>query len=499
VNAAGGNAHYRCVDLTDPVAVSSVIGEVRTRGGRIDVLLHAAGMERSHFLPDKDPREFDLVFDVKSDGWFNLMHAIGDMPLGATVAFSSIAGRFGNGGQADYSAANDLLCKIASSFRTTRPQTRAIAIDWTAWSGIGMAARGSIPKMMELAGIDMLPPAEGIPWIRRELTAGGTRGEVVVAQSLGILTKEWDATAGLDPNAIPRGPMTGEIRMGLDSGIVVDVTLDPAQQPFLHDHQIEGTPVLPGVMGIEAFAEAALAILPGWHIEAIEDVNFLAPFKFYRHEPRTVTVYATFSADREAVIANCRLTGSRTLPNQTEPQITTHFTARVRLIKEELVAQTGAAPGTAAGTAVTAANVYRVYFHGPAYQVVERAWIDDHHMIGQMPVSLPVNHHPSELSLRAMPRLIELCFQTAGLWELSMQHRMGLPLRIDRVTFCGAPQAQHGALYAVVAPNPDETRFDADLLDAGGNRYLHLSGYATATFAADIDVGPLQAFHAVMA
>ena len=160
---------------------------MRERSGRIDVLLHAAGMERSHLLPDKEPREFDLVFDVKADGWFNLLHAIGDMPLRATVAFSSIAGRFGNAGQADYSSANDLLCKIASSFRTTRPATRAIAIDWTAWGGIGMATRGSIPKMMELAGIDMLPPEAGIPWIRRELTAGGTRGEVVVARALGIL------------------------------------------------------------------------------------------------------------------------------------------------------------------------------------------------------------------------------------------------------------------------------------------------------------------------
>ena len=101
------------------------------------------------------------------------------MPLGATVAFSSIAGRFGNGGQTDYSSANDLLCKITSSFRTTRPATRGIVIDWTAWGGIGMATRGSIPKMMELAGIDMLPPEAGIPLIRRELTAGGTRGEIV--------------------------------------------------------------------------------------------------------------------------------------------------------------------------------------------------------------------------------------------------------------------------------------------------------------------------------
>ena len=201
VRAAGGTAHYFSVNLTDADAVAKIIQQVRERSGRIDVLLHAAGIERSHFLPDKDPREFDLVFDVKSDGWFNLLHAIGDMPLGATVAFSSIAGRFGNAGQTDYSSANDLLCKITSSFRTTRPATRGIVIDWTAWGGIGMATRGSIPKMMELAGIDMLPPEAGIPLIRRELTAGGTRGEIVIGQRLGVLLNEWDATGGLDTSA----------------------------------------------------------------------------------------------------------------------------------------------------------------------------------------------------------------------------------------------------------------------------------------------------------
>ena len=201
VRAAGGIAHYFSVNLTDPDAVAKIIQQVRERSGHIDVLLHAAGTERSHFLPDKDPREFDLVFDVKSDGWFNLLHAIGDMPLGATVAFSSIAGRFGNAGQTDYSSANDLLCKITSSFRTTRPATRSIVIDWTAWGGIGMATRGSIPKMMELAGIDMLPPEAGIPLIRRELTAGGTKGEIVIGKRLGVLLNEWDAAGGLDTSA----------------------------------------------------------------------------------------------------------------------------------------------------------------------------------------------------------------------------------------------------------------------------------------------------------
>ena len=129
------------------------MAQVRESSDRIDLLLHAAGVEVSRALPDKEPREFDLVHGVKADGWFNVMKAAGDLPIGATVVFSSVAGRFGNAGQCDYGAANDLLCKITSSLRRTRPDTRALAVDWTAWGGIGMATRGSMPEIMEMAGV----------------------------------------------------------------------------------------------------------------------------------------------------------------------------------------------------------------------------------------------------------------------------------------------------------------------------------------------------------
>jgi NAD(P)-dependent dehydrogenase (short-subunit alcohol dehydrogenase family) len=505
VRAAGGTAHYYSVNLTDADAVAKIVGEVRERSGRIDVLLHAAGTERSRFLPDKDPREFDLVFDVKADGWFNLLHAIGDMPLRATVAFSSIAGRFGNAGQADYSSANDLLCKIASSFRTTRPATRGIAIDWTAWGGIGMATRGSIPEMMARAGIDMLPPEAGIPWIRRELTAGGTCGEVVVARGLGILMNEWDATGGLDTTATPaQGPMIGKIAgMRLQGGLTVETTLDPAIQPFLHDHQIEGKPVLPGVMGIEAFAETALCMLPGWHVAAIEEVNFLAPFKFYRSEPRTVTIEAVFRPQGESVVADCRLNGSRSLPNQTEPQVTTHFTARVRLTKERPETVAAPALGVPAGSTVEAADIYRVFFHGPAYQVLERAWLneqpDEHRTVGQFSKGLPNHHHPSESPLVMAPRLIELCFQAAALREVAVQGRIGLPLHVEQVCLWRAPELAEGPLYAVITPDSSEGSFDAEVVDTAGNRYVQLRGYKMVAHPDAVDVEPLRALHAVVA
>ena len=98
-------------------------------------------LEISHTLDTKPASEFDLVFDVKSDGWFNLLHGLGDLALGTAVVFSSIAGRFGNGGQTDYSAANDLLCKSivelphhAARVRGASPSTgrRGRASGWRA-------------------------------------------------------------------------------------------------------------------------------------------------------------------------------------------------------------------------------------------------------------------------------------------------------------------------------------------------------------------------------
>ncbi|HKT69993.1 MAG TPA: SDR family NAD(P)-dependent oxidoreductase, partial [Terriglobales bacterium] len=503
VRAAGGTPHYFAVNLTDARAVAKVIDQVRARSGHIDVLLHAAGMERSHMLPDKDAREFDLIFDVKSDGWFNLLHAIGDMPLGATVAFSSIAGRFGNAGQTDYSSANDLLCKITSSFRSTRPATRAIAIDWTAWGGIGMATRGSIPKMMEAAGIDMLPPDAGIPLIRRELTAGATRGEVVIGQRLGVLMNEFDTTGGVDGDKVRTmlqkaalGPMIGTVAsMTLQSGLSIETTLNPAVQPFLHDHQIEGTPLLPGVMGIEAFAEAALCLLPGWIVEAVENVNFLAPVKFYRNEPRTLTLEAVIRPQGDMLVAECRLLGRRTLPHQVEPQVTTHFSGRVRLSGTKLQPVTRPKPKPPVGATITAQDVYRVYFHGPAYQVVQQGWWDGARMIGMMATNLPENHHPPGLTTVMSPRLIELCFQSAGLWELAVQGQLGLPQHVQEVCLLRLPESATGPLYAVVTPQPSQ--FEVEVMDTNGNVYVQLKGYRTVALPQGVDANALKALQAL--
>ena len=274
-SARAARAFWHACDLRDGAAVGAGLRErPRAQRPRVDVLLHGAGLEISRFLKDKEPREFDLVFDVKADGWFNVLKGLGDTPIGATVAFSSIAGRFGNGGQTDYSAANDLLCKTTSSFRTTRPETRGLV---DRLDGLGRHRHGQ-PRLD--------PPDDGAGGHRH--AAGGLGHPGDPARAHGRRAPGRDRDRG--PARRPRG-RSGTRRAGSTrgrggrdaapgrrgarlrrsttaSGSRPSSTRSSSRSSI--DHRIEGTPVLPGVMGIESFAEAAALVLPGWHVLEVE-------------------------------------------------------------------------------------------------------------------------------------------------------------------------------------------------------------------------------------
>jgi NAD(P)-dependent dehydrogenase (short-subunit alcohol dehydrogenase family) len=499
VEAAGGTVHYHSVNLLDAAAMGSVTGKIAEINGKVDVLLHAGGLEISRALPDKEPGEYDLVFDVKADGWFNLLSGLADVPIAATVAFSSIAGRFGNAGQTDYSAANDLLCKSGLAFRTTRPETSGIATDWTAWGDIGMATRGSIPTVMNAAGIDMLPAVAGIPIVRRELAGAAGSRELVVGLRLGALQEEWDETGGLDVGAVDLDAaaapvMVGDVRgFGIHDGLTVTTQLDPTEQAFLFDHQREGTPILPGVMGVESFAAVAALAFPDRHVTAVEDVEFLAPFKFYRNEPRELTIRARFRADGDDILADCELVGERTLANQQEPQVTTHFTGKVRLASSSPKLRKQTAPKEDAATAAGAGDIYDIFFHGPAYQVLDSAWRSGEGAAGLFSSDLPDDYTPQERTTVTEPRLVELCFQTAGIWEIASTGTMGLPMHIDRVVPVKGVDRAKGRIFASV--RQDEHGFSADVVDESGAVLVTMEGYRTAQIPEAMDddlVAPLR-------
>ena len=98
-------------------------------------------------------------------------------------AFTSVAGRFGNGGQTDYAAANSILDAEMARL-TANSECRAVAIGWTGWRDVGMATRGSIEAVFESAGIETLAVEDGV--------------EIFVGEALQVAREEFWAVALLD-------------------------------------------------------------------------------------------------------------------------------------------------------------------------------------------------------------------------------------------------------------------------------------------------------------
>ena len=117
-------------------------------------------------------------------------------------------------------------------------------------------------------------------------------------------------------------------------------------------------------------------------------------------------------------------------------------------------------------------------------------------MVGRFAKDLPitVNGEPQAVTT---PLLVELCFQTAGLWEAGTTGIMALPHSIGTLTIY--PRRVNGVpIYAEVTPRMEEGKlcFDARVVDAKGHMYLELSNYQTSPlpYASDPElIAPMKA------
>jgi hypothetical protein len=132
-----------------------------------------------------------------------------------------------------------------------------------------------------------------------------------------------------------------------------------------------------------------------------------------------------------------------------------------------------------------------VYFHGPAYRVLETAWPEHDRATGLLAGDLPAELGRPEKRTVAGPRLVELAFQTAGIWDLGLRGRFGLPQRVDRIRF-GPLADPQGQVQAVVTPRAGEEAFDAEILDESGAVLVSVEGYRTVDFPAEVDATALR-------
>ncbi|MFN2344067.1 MAG: ketoreductase domain-containing protein, partial [Desulfonatronovibrio sp.] len=95
----GANVEYHALDVRDEKKFGRLIDRIYSRHGRLDAVLHGAGVILDKLIEEKDAQSFDQVFDVKTDSTYILSQYLRQDFLQMIVFFSSTAGRFGNRGQ----------------------------------------------------------------------------------------------------------------------------------------------------------------------------------------------------------------------------------------------------------------------------------------------------------------------------------------------------------------------------------------------------------------
>jgi acyl transferase domain-containing protein/NAD(P)H-dependent flavin oxidoreductase YrpB (nitropropane dioxygenase family)/NADP-dependent 3-hydroxy acid dehydrogenase YdfG len=173
----GARVDYRTVDVVNDGAFGAAIEDIYGRYGRLDGVIHGAGVIEDALVEHKTPDSFARVFDTKVRSAATLARHIHPESLRFLALFSSVAGCFGNRGQVDYAAANESLNKLALQLDRRWPG-RVVSLNWGPWASNGMASK-SIRQQLSDRGMTPIEAAAGCLAFDRELRCG-LKGQVEV-------------------------------------------------------------------------------------------------------------------------------------------------------------------------------------------------------------------------------------------------------------------------------------------------------------------------------
>ena len=273
---AGASVEYLICDVSDDRAFAELIDSVYERHGRIDGVLHGAGIIEDKLIADKQVDSLERVIATKAGAARTLAARLRPAGLRFLVFFSSVSGRFGNPGQADYAAASEVLGRLAHELDRSWPG-RVVSIDWGPWRSAGMVSAW-LEQEFARRGVALIGLDQGCRMLYEELARGRkTEAEVVIGAATGLAAVDGDRQdADLGSSAEPLPLLAGAPRDPSDGGALqARYTLDLARHRYLEDHRIDGRPVLPFAVAMELMAEFAVTAAPGRTVGGLRKIRLL--------------------------------------------------------------------------------------------------------------------------------------------------------------------------------------------------------------------------------
>ena len=263
---AGASVDYIAVDVSDEEAFEQCLKDLYTHYGRLDGVVHGAGAIDDGLLIDKSMKSFDNVLGVKVKSALTLSNTLDMERLSFLIFFSSVSGRFGNRGQIDYAAANEVLNKLAVALETKSPAL-VRSVDWGPWGEVGMVSP-EVQRSFEARGIPLVAPRSGSEALCDEIQFG-VRGEVEIVLGDGpwragaLPALAFPLLAGMEHMA-DEGPQREARRL-----------LSIRQDVFLEDHRLDGKPVFPTAFALEWMLEFVRSEHPPGTFIQVRDFSVL--------------------------------------------------------------------------------------------------------------------------------------------------------------------------------------------------------------------------------
>ncbi|RIV40261.1 type I polyketide synthase [Micromonospora radicis] len=321
IAAAGVRVRYARADVTDAAAVRAAVAELTAQLGPVTAVLHGAGRNEPAALTTLDLAAFRATLAPKLDGLRATLDAVDPQRLKLLVTLGSIIGRAGLRGEAHYATANDWLAEATEEFGREHPQCRAICLEWSVWSGVGMGERLSVVESLARDGVTPVTPDQGIAILRRLLADPDSPDVVVISgRTEGIDTVRYD---------LPELPLLRFVERPLiryhGVELVAEVDLNVGTDRYLADHLLDGNLLFPAVFGMEAMAQVAGAVSGDGRVPVIEGAEFLRPIIVPPYGRSRIRVAATVT-DEDTVRVVIR--------SEETAFAADHFTATLRFTDE---------------------------------------------------------------------------------------------------------------------------------------------------------------------
>lgn len=276
---SGVQYSYWATDISDRLALDKALQRIQREHGPVTAVLHGAGVNLPKRLDKLSVQDLLQTLAAKLNGLRNILNTIDPDKLRTLLTFGSIIARTGLHGEAHYGLANEWLDLEVQSWSRAHPRCRCLNLEWSVWAGVGMGQRLGVLDSLVRQGITPLPVDDAIATLEAALGWKDAPASAIVAGRFGNLP-----TLKFDQPELPLRRFLERVRVhhpGIE--LIADSELSAETDPYLAEHVIQGEQLVPAVMGMEAMAQAAMAL---------EQTDVLPEFRNLRFEHPIVAANA---------------------------------------------------------------------------------------------------------------------------------------------------------------------------------------------------------------